>query len=70
MVPLDAWTTARLLIAKHGPQARTHADCQALDAFLCGDVAASEEWERVSLAVEALLESHPASSRHGPAVAA
>ena len=59
MATLDVSTMARLLIMQHGLQARTYADCQALDDFLCGDVKASEHWERVSAAVEALLESDP-----------
>jgi hypothetical protein len=60
---LDVSTTARRLVMQHGLQARTYADCRALEDFLCGDVEASEGWERVSVAVEALLESHPVPRR-------
>ena len=60
MTTLDIQTTAKLLIQRYGLQARTYADCQALDEFLCGDKVASEDWERVSEAVEALLQGYPA----------
>ena len=59
MATLDVSTTARRLVMQHGLQARTYADCRALEDFLCGDVEASEGWERVSAAVETLLEGHP-----------
>ncbi len=55
MATLDTSTAAKLLILQHGVHARTYADCQALEEFLCGDREDSEEWEQVSLAVEALL---------------
>ncbi len=62
MAITDVPTAARLLIMRHGLQARVYADCQALEAFLCSDVEASERWERVSKMVEAMLAGRLSSS--------
>ena len=63
MAILDTSTAAKLLILQHGVHARTYADCQALEEFLCGDQESSEDWEQVGLAVEALLGNYPKPHR-------
>ena len=52
---IEVWATAKLLVSERGEKALLFADLQAIEDFLCGNAAASADWEQVSDAVRALL---------------